>query len=107
MINVIKLKLPEFTKDTPFQFDLSQLNLCDITGCMNVDLDSPAIDKNMAYFSSQCLKDNEKTKQKQFAKPSSSFKLMLLISSDQWNDWEDAQAEAEHAKVQDKYASIV
>ncbi|KAF5385575.1 hypothetical protein D9757_006739 [Collybiopsis confluens] len=99
VINVIKPKLAELTKDTPFQFDLCQLNLRDITGRMNVDLDSPALDKTTAYFYSQCLKENEKTKQKRFAKPSSPFKLMLLISSEQWDDWEEIQAAAEQEKL--------
>ncbi|KAK7452639.1 hypothetical protein VKT23_012038 [Stygiomarasmius scandens] len=66
---------------------------------MNVDMDGPTLDQNQPYFRTQCLKMNEKTKQYLFKRPGTPFKLLLLISSSEWERYENAYDEIEEIKA--------
>ncbi|KIK54244.1 hypothetical protein GYMLUDRAFT_249702 [Collybiopsis luxurians FD-317 M1] len=90
----------QFTRGTMFTFNLSNptaLNLRDISAKMNVDMDRPTLDQHSAYFYPSCIKTNKKTSQRHFVKPATPFKVMLVISSEEWQKWETAYESNEDA----------
>ncbi|KIK60633.1 hypothetical protein GYMLUDRAFT_244206 [Collybiopsis luxurians FD-317 M1] len=100
VIHVITAKLQEFTRGTMFTFNLSDptaLNLRNISAKMNVDMDCPTLDQRSAYFYPSCIKTNKKTSQRHFVKPATPFKVMLVISSEEWQKWETAYESNEDA----------
>ncbi|KIK57128.1 hypothetical protein GYMLUDRAFT_247380 [Collybiopsis luxurians FD-317 M1] len=56
-------KLWDFTKGTSFAFNVHNLNMQDMSGHLNVDLDGITIDQGSRYFCSLCMKINGKTGQ--------------------------------------------
>ncbi|KIK52246.1 hypothetical protein GYMLUDRAFT_251384 [Collybiopsis luxurians FD-317 M1] len=100
VITVIQPKLWNFTKGTSFAFNVHNLNMQDMSGHLNVDLDGITIDQGSPYFRPLCMKINGKTGQYRFVKPQTPFKIHLVISSEDWEQWEQALDEAEAEKLQ-------
>jgi len=94
-ISVIKPKLDAFTSDAHFFFNVSKLNLRDISKSMNVDMDGPTLSQSEPYFRHLCLKKNEKTNQYRYQRPTTPFKILLVISSEEWERYETAVEDVE------------
>ncbi|THU75221.1 hypothetical protein K435DRAFT_814548, partial [Dendrothele bispora CBS 962.96] len=93
-------KLDRFTSELiGFSFNLSKLNLRDVSKSLNADLDGTTIDWQHPYFRSQCLKTDKKTNQVRFQKPQTPFRLLLVIPSDEWLRYETEMDRFERIKV--------
>ncbi|KAF5367072.1 hypothetical protein D9758_003915 [Tetrapyrgos nigripes] len=98
VLDLMKPKINQFSAEIMgFCFKFDEFNLREISKSLNVDMDGPTLDRRTPYFRPQCMKADKKTNQLKFHRPSTPFRLLLLISAKEWDRYEsllEAQAHA-------------
>ncbi|KAF5332388.1 hypothetical protein D9758_017367 [Tetrapyrgos nigripes] len=100
VVNLMRSTIDQIAANVPkFLFNFQEINLHETSNKLQVDMDGLTLDQRQPYFQPACMKEDKKTHQQKFVWPPTPFRLILIISVEEWDCYQSALEEQEHKKI--------